>query len=380
MEPRIREIDRQLAAGVAVFRGAAWVWLAAVAAASTRVMDRVWLASALVAVSGVVTAWLWRAAATTDRSRSMRRAATLVDLVAAAMLLVGDGWVYGAGRPQSLAGAWPVATVLSVAIVSGRRAATLVALALGGARFVGQLGTSGAPSGWPGGTWLSVLSTTVLFALAGLAAAEVARRVRQAEDLAADVAARERVARDLHDGMLQTLAAVQRRAADPNLVALARAQEAELRSYLFSPSDAGARAPGSAAVVDVGVVLRRAVSEAARRFGLQVDVALVPPLPTLPAEVAASLGGAVGECLANVAKHAGCERANLFAEVRDGCLEVVVRDRGVGFVVDAVVRRGLSASVDARMAELGGEVEVRSTPGRGTEVRLRLVASAGELT
>lgn len=390
MESRVRAIDRQLLVGIAVFRAAAWVWLTVVAAVSYHSMTSPALLWVVVGATGVITYVLlrdsWRGLPSTNRvgilllgrpaveperdDQAVPGPLMALDLFGGVALLVADGWVYDANRPQSLAGVWPVAAILTIAVVRGIGPSLLASLVLGAARFVGQVGTYGSPGSWSGSRWLAVLSTTVLYALAGAAAGYVAARLRAAEDAAADARARERVARDLHDGMLQTLAAVQRRSGDADLVRLARTQEADLRAYLFEPS-------GSAHSGDVAVALRQVASTATARFGLRVDLAVVPPLPTLTAGEVDALAGAVGEALANIGKHAGVDRANVFAEAADGGVHVVVRDQGQGFDAGAVERRGLDRSVAARLAEVGGSVEVRATPGRGTEVNLAVAGRNG---
>ena len=369
MSNRTRAIDSQLLAGIALYRAAAWVWLLIVAAVSASRLDAPGPAWAVVGATGLVTIGLLRRVWT--RSDAPVRAIELsLDLAAGVALLVADGWVYEAGRPQSLAGAWPVAAVLAIGVARGLWPSVAAAATLGAARFVGLIGMAHAPGNWHAGQWLSVFSTAVLYALAGAAAATVARRVRAAEDAAAEAAARERVARDLHDGMLQTLAAVQRRAADPDLVHLARTQEAELRTYLFAPTTEDDDA-------DLEARIRRLATTTTARWGIAVDPAFVPPLPRLDRQTVELLSAATGECLANAAKHSAVDRVNLSveADASDSIL-VVVRDRGVGFDVDGVDRRGLQRSVIDRIEELRGSVEITSTPGRGTEVRLRVPIGA----
>ena len=80
---------------------------------------------------------------------------------------------------------------------------------------------------------VSAASKSALFLLAGLAAARVAGRLRDAEAHIASARARDEVARTLHDGVLQTLAVIQRRSDDDFLRALARDQERDLRAFLF---------------------------------------------------------------------------------------------------------------------------------------------------
>ena len=92
------------------------------------------------------------------------------------------------------------------------------------------------------------------------------------------------------------------------------------------------------------------------------------------ARSASSLIAATREALVNAAKHSGAAKVDVYAEVLDERVEVFVRDRGVGFDPEAVDddRQGISRSIRGRMERAGGEVELRSTPGRGTNVTLTL--------
>ena len=184
---------------------------------------------------------------------------------------------------------------------------------------------------------------------------ERAERVRSQER--ADVAAH------LHDSVLQTLALIQRSADDSATVArLARAQERDLRSWLY---DSAATDTGSFAAA-----LRRVAAEVEDDFGVPVEVVCVGDLPSTavrPVVLAAR------EAMVNAAKHAGVGKVDAYAEVGDA-VEVFVRDRGVGFDPAAIGtdRHGVRDSIVARMERHGGSAVVRSTPGEGTEVRLRL--------
>ena len=65
---------------------------------------------------------------------------------------------------------------------------------------------------------------------------------------------------------------------------------------------------------------------------------------------------------------------SLYAEVTDEAVEVFVRDRGIGFDLDAVPpdRHGVRDSIMGRMRRIGGSVNVITDPGTGTEIELRL--------
>jgi signal transduction histidine kinase len=86
--------------------------------------------------------------------------------------------------------------------------------------------------------------------------------------------------------------------------------------------------------------------------------------------------------MVNAAKHAGVDEVSVYAEVEPDEVNVFVRDRGAGFDPDAVPadRHGLADSVRGRMDRHGGTVRLRTAPGEGTEVHLRMptAVSAGQ--
>ncbi len=197
------------------------------------------------------------------------------------------------------------------------------------------------------GPWIARLSSDL--------AAERRERVRTQER--ADVAAH------LHDSVLQTLALLQKNAADPAAVAtLARQQERELRTWLY----------GEQAQPDASLAagIRAVAAEVETSHQVRVDVITVGDAPA-DSDVAA-LVRAAREAMLNAAKHAGVDHVDVYAEVSARAAEVFVRDRGVGFDPEAVApdRMGLRGSIQGRMERHGGTAEIRSAPGEGTEVRL----------
>ncbi|MBD8868598.1 ATP-binding protein [Nocardioides donggukensis] len=186
---------------------------------------------------------------------------------------------------------------------------------------------------------------------------ERAERVRSQER--ADVAAH------LHDSVLQTLALIQKNADDPATVSrLARAQERDLRSWLFTGESAGGESLGAA--------LRAIAAQAEQDHVVAVDVVTVGDTPLT--ELVEPVVHAAREAVTNSAKHAGTGKVDVYAETTATLVEIFVKDRGVGFDPAAVGadRHGLRGSVVGRMARHGGTAEIRSTPGAGTEIVLRM--------
>jgi two-component system, NarL family, sensor histidine kinase UhpB len=102
----------------------------------------------------------------------------------------------------------------------------------------------------------------------------------------------------------------------------------------------------------------------------------------LPPETETALYRIIQEALTNVARHSGAARATVHLRREDGWVEAVVADDGRGFDAEALLRvpdptRGLGLhSIQERTTVLGGAVDVRSTPGTGTTVRVRLPVPA----
>jgi signal transduction histidine kinase len=177
------------------------------------------------------------------------------------------------------------------------------------------------------------------------------------------------VAAHLHDSVLQTLALIQKRTDDPEQVArLARRQERELREWLADdrPSRPDER---------LADALRAAAAEIEDSHGAPIEAIVVGD--TALDERTRALVGAAREALTNAAKFAsGGGPVRLYAEIDDGDARVFIDDRGPGFDPGAIPkdRRGVRESKIARMKRHGGRAEIRSEPGDGTEVELRIKA------
>jgi signal transduction histidine kinase len=206
---------------------------------------------------------------------------------------------------------------------------------------------------------LGVIFAPWILRLVRSLSAERRERIRSQE--------RAEVAAHLHDSVLQTLAMVQRRAADPReVVALARRQERELRAWLSSrPESARGESRLASALQD-------AAEEVEAAHGVEVDVVAVGDRAL--DEKAEALVAAAREAITNAAKFGGAGPVAVYAEVSDDGASVFVRDRGPGFDLAAVPqdRRGVRESIIGRMERHGGSARVTSNPGGGTEVELTL--------
>lgn len=286
----------------------------------------------LVAAVGVALLWWQADQAQQERWSGGTRVGPLRAVVGA------GGW---AAYLRIVAG---LALVVLAVTLFGLRGGLSVALDVGLAASVGLLGVGLVLAPW-------------VLRLGSDLSAEREARVREQER--ADVAAH------LHDSVLQTLALIQRSAGDPAAVSrLARAQERDLRRWLFEPQATGA--------ATVAAALREAAVEVEDGLGVPVEVVCVGDAAL--AEPARPIVLAAREAMLNAARHSGAGVVDVYAEAGPGGLEVFVRDRGQGFDLDAVPqdRQGLRGSILGRVRRHGGRAEVRSTHGRGTEVRLWL--------
>ncbi|MDP9404260.1 MAG: ATP-binding protein [Actinomycetota bacterium] len=367
-------MERGLVQGLTAFRWAAWGWMAAVLLVSRHRLERPWLAVTLVGLALAVTV------AGTARFRLrpdalLRPGPVAVELAVGAALVLGDGWAYGADHAfstsQSLGSVWPLAGVLMAGIALGPWLGAAGGVVLGLAR-VGATLANGVRE-YEAGRILSLTNTIVFYAVAGGVAGYVVCLLRRAEQEISTARAREELARTLHDGVLQTLAVVERRADDPALARLARDQERELRDYLFGDATGANGSPPGAA--ELAAALRAAAARFEQSFGGRAEVVLAGEVDGLgPAKVDA-LAGAVGEALTNAGKHGAATRATVFVDPEDSDRGIFcsVKDDGSGFDPATTAEGvGLGRSIRGRMEELGGRAEVASAPGEGTEVRLWL--------
>ncbi|GJF32968.1 histidine kinase [Kitasatospora sp. NE20-6] len=276
------------------------------------------------------------------------------------------------GGAPTLPTIWAAGTVLGFAGKGGWRPAAFAATVVGVANILGH-----------GGISPDNIHNIVLLMVAGCAIGYVIELARASEavltralQVEAATRERERLSRDIHDGVLQVLALVQRREGDPGeLGRLAGEQERALRTLMSGVPALpvqGAAAGDPPAEQD----LRQLVAVHADER-ITVSAPGTPVL--LPALAATELAAAVGAAVDNVRRHAGeSARAWILVEDEPEAVTVSVRDDGPGFApgrlgeAEQAGRLGVSQSIRGRLRDLGGTAELYAAPGEGVEVELRV--------
>lgn len=329
-------------------------------------MGRPWVAAVVLAVLAA-----WSLAMPLVRARSRVLVACEVALAAAAILasIPADGLdAVRAGSP-TLPSIWPAAGVLCAAVLMGWRGGLAAAVAIG---LVDLVESSGHLSG-------STMHNIVLLVLTGGLVGFSVDLARQGHRQLADALAaqervreRERLARAVHDGVLQALAFIHRRGAElggpaAELAQLAGEQERALRQLVSHPRE----------VLDEPAETRdvRATLGSLERERVHISAPAGPVL--LPARAERELVAAVGAALDNVARHAGPgAQAWVLVEGTPREVVVTVRDNGGGMpegrLDDAAGqgRLGVRSSIRGRLREVGGDCTITSRPGSGTTVRM----------
>jgi signal transduction histidine kinase len=357
--PADLRLDTALWRAIAVYRFAALLYAAGSLVAHQSSYDRPGLGLAVLVAMTLWTAlasWLYGDAA---RRRWPLLLADLALTLAALLssLAVLSTRAIDAGDP-TVTVSWAATPVLAWAVWAGPVGGVLAAVAIAVADVVER-----------GTVTQTTANGIVLLLLAGSVVGYVVQLARRAEHALADAvhlqtaaAERERLSRQVHDGVLQALALVSRRSTDPALARIAADQEASLRRLVSGPAIS---APGETDV-------RSLVPSRS-----EVHVAAPAEPVLLPTATALELGRAVGAAIDNALQHGGTQAWVLVEDVA-GTVTVSVRDDGPGIAPGRLEeaaregRMGVARSILGRLADLGGTVDVASTPGQGTEVELRV--------
>ncbi|MFC6886351.1 MULTISPECIES: MacS family sensor histidine kinase [Actinomadura] len=401
-------LEAALWRAVAVYRWAALAYAAALIAMNSGGYEH---RAGGWAVLAVMTAWTAYATfAFSDPGRRRRRGWPLLgaDLGVAVACLLATAWVettahLADGRP-TLPVSWVAAAVLSWAVYGGKRLGLAAAAVLTAANFLVHVFAETHR------LMPSTVNGVVLLFLAGLVVGHVVKlaldaeaRLARAVEMEAATRERERLARRIHDSVLQVLAMVQRRGGElggeaAELGRLAGEQEAALRTLIAAAPPApplpvprsvkaarsaapsnGARPGGAAGAAGPDVGERADLRPLLNAYASTTVTVSAPATPVLlPEHAAREVDAAVAAALDNVREHGGeGTRAWVLIE-DDGAGEVVVsvRDDGPGMppgrLEEAAAdgRLGVAQSIRGRIRDLGGEATIFSAEGEGTEIEL----------
>ncbi|MGW3205897.1 ATP-binding protein [Streptomyces sp. NPDC001135] len=260
----------------------------------------------------------------------------------------------------------------------GRRRRTLTLLRAAGGVLLVTAGVSAIFVLQGSAAHLGAVLQAALAVLVGITLLAGPYLVRMTQDLSEErlmrIRAQERaeVAAHVHDSVLHTLTLIQRNADNANEVRrLARAQERDLRTWLYKPEGTGkdeADEPDT-----VAEAVRRNAAEVEDKHGVPIEVVIVGDCP-LDERTGAQMQAA-REAMVNAAKYGGEGGAvQVYAEVEGRTVFVSVRDRGPGFDPDSIPadRMGVRESIIGRMERYGGTARLRSVPDGGTEVELEM--------
>jgi len=364
-------VEQVFRRGLAIFRWGAWLWIVATMLIywHTDYLRHKVLAVSLVALALLFTILQTALLPAASRFQNRRRVAIGEVTVGFAMIVL-DGVVrrHGVGFTDapSLGSYWPVVGLMGLATYLPIWAAGAGGVVFGVGRLLSSWLNGFPPTALTGGEWISVINDGLFSALAAMSVSALMKLLRNAETELAFARAREEVARTLHDGVLQTLAIVERRSDDESLARLAREQERDLRRYLFEQND-------QSGAEELGIAVMNAAARYEDRYGGRVHVVLAPDLPVTRPEQSKAVLGAVGEALNNAGKHGESMTVTIYLEPVDDGIFCSVKDDGKGFDPQTVIERaGMTRSIKARIVEVGGRVEFKSKAGAGAEVLMWL--------
>jgi len=215
-----------------------------------------------------------------------------------------------------------------------------------------------------------------------LAAREEQVRSLAAHLLQAEEEERRRISRELHDEAGQAmlflrlhLEMLEKNAPSDLQPKLAEARGVAERIIAEIRRIIAALHPSAVEELGLPAAIRHLSARFRKLYPIKLRLRLTPYGARLPRETETAIYRVVQECYQNIAKYSGASRVNLLLRSTDTLLELNVADDGVGFDVERAVAQPKSFGLKGmreRVALLGGCLEIRSSPGQGATISMRL--------
>ncbi|MDA3630916.1 DUF5931 domain-containing protein [Saccharopolyspora oryzae] len=332
--------------------------------------ERPWLALVVIVLMGVWTAFtVWRYWTPAGRTNLL----VAIDIVVVTVLFLSNEFILTdqqmADSDPSVVTAWHPTMVTAAASQWGTPGGLIVGAFAAACNFLLRWKTT------PDMALDTVLLIGVgtVMGIASSSARTTTARLARALRAEAATAERERLARDIHDSVLQVLARVRRRGTElggeaADLAQLAGEQEIALRALVATTPQE---------TTENGETDLAAKLQVLRTGRIHVSVPGNPVLLQEP--LSSELFAVIRESLANVEKHAGPDaQAWVLLEELPDEVVVSVRDDGPGIPegrldeAAAEGRLGVAKSIKGRVDGLGGTITLDTEPGEGTEWEIRV--------
>jgi two-component system sensor histidine kinase DegS len=211
--------------------------------------------------------------------------------------------------------------------------------------------------------------------------------LRHRNEVKASAEVQGRVAREIHDGPLQTLSGlvlrlrVMRTAGEQGTHEVLRGIEIELDHVIKEMRSLIRNSHVAYSATSLEDRIRETLTRLERTRGFTWALRWRCPEAALPNSTKEELFRVINEALANVYRHSSAKHVDVVGRMRGGALEITVRDDGVGFDVAQVLRQDIRAlsfgltNMRERVSALGGTLLLRSQPGRGARVLISVPLS-----
>ena len=196
---------------------------------------------------------------------------------------------------------------------------------------------------------------------------------------------RSRLSREIHDGVAQSLGIVHlkvdllRQTIASREMSQALSQVTEVKGLIEEAQqevkaaidELRTSAEGKQGFVPT---LARYATEFTQTYGIRCELRVADGQVTLPLPAEVELLRIAREALSNVRKHSAASMVEVTFESKKDCVEMTIKDNGAGFDTRAGFQGHGLAVMEERVLSLGGELAIATSPGRGTEVKVRLPA------